>query len=58
MNGSTDLPDADTELLPTARAGSNFSRTFVCLAIGTTYSMGSKGQKFCVVLSENAPLQS
>ena len=34
------------------------SRTFVCLTIGTTYSTGSEGQTFCVVFSENAPLQS
>ena len=31
------------------------SRTFVCLAIGTTYSTGSEGQKVSVVFSENAP---
>ena len=35
----------------------NISPTFVCLAIGTIYSTGSEGQKFCVVFSENAPLQ-
>ena len=34
------------------------SQTFVRLALGTTYSTGSKGQKVCVVFSENAPLQS
>ena len=34
------------------------SRTFACLTIGTTYSTGSEGQTFCVVFSENAPLQS
>ena len=33
------------------------SRTLVHLAIGTTYSTGSEGQKFCGVFSENA-LQS
>ena len=31
---------------------------FVCLTNDTTYLTGDEGQKFCAVLSENAPLQS
>ena len=34
------------------------SRTIFRLAISTTYSTGSEGQKICVVFSENAPLQN
>ena len=34
------------------------SGTFVCLAIGTTYSTSSEGQNVCVVFSENAPMQN
>ena len=30
---------------------------FVCLTNDTTYLTGNEGQKFCAVLSENAPLQ-
>ena len=30
---------------------------FVCLTNDTTYLTGDEGQKFCAVLSENAPLQ-